>query len=100
MSINCAVCGRPGATRQTTVGGTFYGNACKSECLGLLWSAHFIKATGGSEFDHSFVLWEWRRRRAEVDGRTFLEPAPLDPRDAAGDRIAADMEARLTEGGL
>lgn len=93
---SCAVCGRAPAVRRETLGGTFYGNACDSDpCPGLLWEAHFIKATNGSTYDHELVLWHWRKRRADVDRRTFLEPLPTDPRDVAGERLALELEARL-----
>jgi len=87
--------------RQTTVGGRFYGNSCRDEsCAGLLWEAHFVTATGGTPYEHEVVLWGWRRCRAEVEGRTFLEPLPDDPRDQASERVAVEMDARLLSMGI
>lgn len=99
MALKCAVCGRDGAVRQETVSQTFYGNACALDdggrCLGLLWEAHFVKATGGSQYDHESILWHWRKRRAEIEGVIFLVPFPVDPRDVASERLARELQARL-----
>lgn len=97
MSLRCAVCGRPGARAERTIGGVFYGNACTAEggqCLGLLWEAHFVKATGGSQYEHECILWHWRKRRAEAEGIIFLAPFPTDPRDVASERLARELQAR------
>lgn len=74
----CAVCGRASADvmEQETAGGTRYGMACPGICQGLLWESHFVRATGGDEYEHALILWHWRRRRAEVQGRTFAEAPP------------------------
>lgn len=78
MSLRCAVCGRQSADvkEHRTISGTRYGMACVGECQGLLWEAHFVRATGGDDYSHALILWGWRRRRAEVEGRTFLEEPP------------------------
>lgn len=89
--MRCAVCGRstPEVLRWATRGGTDYGMACRGECAGLLWEAHFIRATSGSEEDQALILWRWRRRRAEVEGRRFDEPAPM----TAAEQLAAAQQA-------
>lgn len=87
--MRCAVCGRtaPDVYRWSTVGGTDYGMACRGECAGLLWEAHFIRVTDGTEEEHSLIVWKWRRRRAEVGGRRFAEPMPESESDAAFRRL-------------
>ena len=76
----CAVCARDGATKLTTVGGTHLGHACADVCTGLLWEAHFVRVTSpGDEHEHALVLWRWKGRSADVNGRPFHEPPPESP---------------------
>ena len=97
--LRCAVCGRESAIRQETVSGDFFGNACEGACLGLLWEAWFIKRTAGSEFDHALILWQWKRRRAEVEGRPFAEAPPKSIAEKAWGRVALsrDVPPEVTE---
>lgn len=75
----CAVCGREGLARPLTiVRGDNLGNACPSECEALLWAAHFVKSTGGTEHELALVTWEWRYRRNTVEGKP-LPPRPESP---------------------
>ena len=78
--MRCAICGGsdPAKVRDwETAGGTRYGMACRGEHAGLLWEAHFIKATGGTADALELLLWRWRRARAEAEGRAFVEPPPM-----------------------
>ena len=78
--MRCAVCGGtdPHLVRDwETRGGTRYGMACRGECAGLLWEAHFLRATGCTDDEMDLLLWRWRRRRAEVQGQDFPEPSPM-----------------------
>lgn len=81
--MRCAVCGSesPDVREHETAGGTRYGMACRGECAGLLWEAHFNRATGATEHEHA--LWKWRRRRSDVEGRVFLERPPESPAERA-----------------
>lgn len=89
MAARCAVCGSEGleVREHVTAGGERYGMPCPGECSGLLFEAHFIRATGGDEHEHALVLWRWRRRRAEVEGRTFLERPPESAAERALTRL-------------
>lgn len=78
-NMRCAVCNGsdPHLVREHQAqGGARYGMACRGECAGLLWEAHFASVTDSTEFEHSLVLWRWQRRRAEVAGVAFLVPPP------------------------
>jgi hypothetical protein len=79
MSHKCAVCRRPDAKPLTTIRGSHLGWACAEICTGLLWQSHFVRATGGSPYDHALVLWEWKARAADVNGVPFKEPPPESP---------------------
>lgn len=81
MNTRCAVCGKDGAKEWSSSSLTVFGRAHEGICFALLWESHYVAATGGSEHDHAFVLWQWQRRRAEVEGRLFTEPPPLSPAD-------------------
>ena len=87
--MRCAVCGRAEASvcRWVTQGGTDYGSACRGTCAVLLWEAHFVRATGGTEDELALCVWKWRRRRAEVAGRGFAEPMPETEADAEWRRL-------------
>ena len=91
MSHRCAVCSRVGAKQLTTVGGTHLGFACAEVCTGLLWTAHFVRATNGDDYDHALVLWEWKGRAADVNGVPFKEPPPKSPAEKALDRWAGSL---------
>jgi hypothetical protein len=89
--MRCAVCGATvGDVREwTTQGGARYGMACRGECAGLLWEAHFQGQTPDSdrdyaEFEAALMAWKWRRRRAEVEGVRFDVAAP----ESAVERIS------------
>lgn len=90
--MRCAVCGRDsaGVTHHVTAAGHRYGSACPGECAGLLWEAHFDRATNAAADQHALTLWRWRRRRADVEGRVFLEPPPLSSNDVARQRVALE----------
>ena len=79
MKKRCAVCGREGAKQLTTHGGTHLGHACAEVCTGLLWESHFVRATGGDDYEHALVLWHWKGRAADVRGIPFREPPPTSP---------------------
>ena len=98
-ALRCAVCGREAAHRNETASGEFFGNACKGTCLDLLWKAWFIKRTGGTEFEHALILWEWKRRRAEVEGRPFSEAPPKSAAEKAWGRMAlsCDVPSEVAE---
>lgn len=74
-----------------THGGERVGHFCRGECQGLGWEAFFVTKMKGDEYEHALILWRWRRRRAEVDGRTFLEPAPKSPAEMDLERWAAGL---------
>ena len=92
-SFRCAVCGRSGpeVREWLTVDGTRYGMACRGECAGLLWEAHFVKATGAGEYELAVILWQWQRRRAEVEGIAFVLPYPKTQAEAQLERWAASL---------
>jgi len=83
----CAVCGRPGAQSMRLESGKVIGKACEGECQALLWSEHFARWSGAPRHELDFIAWEWRRRRAEVEGRTFTEPCPKSPAELELDRF-------------
>lgn len=90
--MRCAVCGSTDAAKVReweTRGGTRYGMACRGEHAGLLWEAHFIRATAGTQDELELVLWRWRRARSESEGRAFREPPPM----SAEERAAAAHQA-------
>ena len=89
----CAVCSRSHADvhEHRTIGGTRYGMACRGECHGLLWESYFVSATGGGEYDLAVIVWQWQRRRAEVEGRPFVLPHPKTQAEAQLDRWAASL---------
>ena len=90
--MRCRVCLGPGATKRHTAGGTYYGAACE-ECHGILWEAHFLEATGAGEYDRALLAWQWRRRRAEAEGRTFLDEPPKSPAELVLEaRFGVDLE--------
>lgn len=91
MSHRCAVCSRPGAKKLTTIGGTHLGYACAEVCTGLLWEAHFVRATCGSDYDHALILWQWKARAADVNGVPFREPMPKSPDEVLLDQWAASV---------
>lgn len=95
-AMRCAVCAVDSerVKRQFTAGGEDFGSACPGECAGLLWEAHYNRATGANEDEHGLVVWKWKRRRADVEGRVFLEPMPLD----AGDQRDLAIRARFGVG--
>jgi hypothetical protein len=90
-NYRCAVCGRPATRELRTVGGTYLGRYDEDACAALLWEAHFLRATGAPEWEHAAVLWAWRRRRAEVEGKDFTEPRPASPAER---QSSATIEAR------
>lgn len=98
-SRRCAVCGREAAPRHETASGEAIGNACREVCLGLLWKAWFTKRTSESEFDHQLILWEWKRRRAEVEGRPFTEAPPKSAAEKAWQRaeLSGDVPPAAAE---
>lgn len=73
------------------MGGTRYGMACRGECSGLLWESHFVKMTGGGEYELAVILWQWQRRRAEVAGAAFLLPHPKTQAEVQLERWAASL---------
>lgn len=78
--MRCAICGAtdPGKVRNwETNGGTRYGMACRGEHAGLLWEAHFLRATGAEAGELDLLLWRWRRARVESEGRRFDEAPPM-----------------------
>lgn len=88
----CAVCGRTeGVIEWETLNGTRYGMACRGECSGLLWEAHFVKMTKGGEYETACILWQWQRRRAAVEGRPFVIPYPKSPAEVQLERWAASL---------
>lgn len=90
--MRCAVCGGSDASKVhdwETHGGTRYGMACRGECAGLLWEAHFLRATKVDAGELDLLLWKWRRRRSEVEGRTFSEPPPM----SEAERLGATQQA-------
>ncbi len=89
----CAVCGAThGDIREwETAGGTRYGMACRGECAGLLWESHFVKATKGTDYDYACILWQWQRRRAQVEGRVFVLPYPKTTAEVVLERWAASF---------
>lgn len=89
--MRCAVCSTDGAKEMSTHGDERVGFFCVGECQGLGWEAFFVTKTNGDEFEHALILWRWRRRRAEVDGRTFLEPAPKSLPEMDLERWAAGL---------
>ena len=93
MNFRCAVCGRQSADvkEHRTISGTRYGMACIGECQGLLWEAHFVKQTSDEPYDHALVLWGWRRRRAEVEGKSFNEEPPKSPAEKSSERWAISV---------
>lgn len=75
----CAVCDRAGEARAlTTLSGKHLGHACPGECEALLWESHFVKAAGGTEYEHALVAWQWRCRRCDVEGKPH-PPMPESP---------------------
>lgn len=75
----CAICGRTArVTEMRTVGNERVGDFC-SGCQGLGWEAFFVSRNGGDEYEHSLILWRWRRRAAEVKGAEFNESPPGSP---------------------
>lgn len=59
--------------------GLCIGSAHKDACQALLWEAHFLRVTGAPRHEQLEVAWQWRRRRAEVEGRAFTESTPTSP---------------------
>ena len=93
MSLRCAVCGRQSADvkEHRTISGTRYGMACVGECQGLLWEAHFNAQTEAGPDEHALTLWAWRRRRADVEGRIFLEEPPKSSAEKSSERWAINV---------
>lgn len=77
--MRCAVCSLEGAKQLKTVAGEHLGYAHDGECVALLWESHFVRVTGGSEWEHAEVLWRWQRQAAAVAGLPFTTPPPLSP---------------------
>ena len=86
---DCAVCGKPGAGVLELADETRVGLACPGECVGLLWEAHFLRATKAPAHEHAEVLWMWRRKRADAEGRVFLEAPPTSPTEREARRLDA-----------
>lgn len=89
----CAVCGvsSSAVSEQVTLGGTRYGMACPGECQGLLWESHFVRATGAKPYECALVLWGWRKRRCEVEGKPFNEEPPKSPAEKSSERWASSF---------
>lgn len=78
MTAPCVVCGLTGSARlMELASGQRIGPFCPGECSSLGWENHFDQATGARPFERALTQWKWRKRRAEAEGRTFLEPVPL-----------------------
>ena len=87
--MTCAMCHRAGGRPLVLVSGQNLGDAHDGECCGLLWERHFLEATNASPYDKALLSWQWRRRLAALDGRTFLEAAPKSPAEMTLDRLIA-----------
>lgn len=80
----CVVCSSTGAKPRHTAGGTCYGPACDA-CEVLAWDSHWHRVTGAQPWESAVLAWRTRRHLAQLDGRTFLEPMPTLPGEAALD---------------
>jgi hypothetical protein len=87
--MRCVVCGSSNdVRRRLTVRGDSYGTTCDDgECIALAWDAYWQRQHPEcvTQDDTELLVWQWRRRRAEVEGRHFDEAPPKSEAEKAID---------------